>query len=56
MSNNDINLIGIDTQFINKDGDDFVRKHTQEIPQWHLDNLANERKRVEAKEKGTLCE
>ena len=52
MSNNDINLIGIDTQFINKDGDDFVRKHTQEIPQWHLDNLANERKASRGKREG----
>lgn len=39
----DTNLIGIDTRWVEEDDNNFVRKHTQNIPQWHLDNLREQR-------------
>ena len=44
MTNKDTNLIGINTQWgIEEDDENLVRRHTQEIPQWHLDRLKEER-------------
>ena len=42
MTNHDTNLIGINTDFL-EDGDNVVRKHTQDIPQSFLDGLAEQR-------------
>jgi len=42
MADHDTNLIGIKTDFVQQ-GDDIVRKHTQQIPQWHLDALKEQR-------------
>jgi len=42
MSDKDSNLIGIDTSHFQQ-GDHVVRKHTQQIPQWHLDKLKEQR-------------
>jgi len=44
MADHDTNLIGINTSYVEDDADSITRKHTQSIPQWHLDNLAEQRK------------
>lgn len=36
------NIIGINSDFVTQAGET-VMHHTQEIPQWHLDNLKDER-------------
>jgi hypothetical protein len=46
-----INLINPQTEFI-QDGENVVRKHTQEIPQWHLDALAQQRNESKNKPEG----
>jgi len=43
MTNHDTNLIGIKTRWVEEDDDNLVRKHIQHIPQWHLDNLREQR-------------
>lgn len=47
----DVNLIGINTDFI-QDRDQVIRKQTQSIPQWHLDNLKQERLAASGKKEG----
>jgi hypothetical protein len=44
MADHDTNLIGINTTLVEDNADTFTRKHTQHIPQWHLDDLAEQRK------------
>lgn len=36
------NIINVNTEFLNNVGEK-ARKHTQDIPQWHLDNLKEQR-------------
>ena len=36
------NIINVNTEFFNNVGEE-ARRHTQEIPQWHLDNLKDQR-------------
>jgi len=48
----DVNLIGINTNLVGQDDDNFVRKHTQHIPQWHLDNLKEQRNRSTEQREG----
>tara|TARA_X000001382_G_scaffold64915_1_gene44975 strand:- start:1564 stop:1890 length:327 start_codon:yes stop_codon:yes gene_type:complete len=36
------NIININTDFVTQAGESAI-KHTQEIPQWHLDNLKQQR-------------
>ena len=36
------NIINVNTEFFNNVGEE-ARRHTQEIPQWHLDNLKEQR-------------
>lgn len=43
MSDNGNGLIGINSHFVAEDNDTITRKHTQEIPQWHLDKLKEQR-------------
>ena len=43
MTNHDPNLLGINTDFIDGNFGQVIRKQTQEIPQWHLDKLKAER-------------
>ena len=50
-SHDAINLINPQTEFI-QDGENVVRKHTQEIPQWHLDALAQQRNESKSKPEG----
>lgn len=52
MSDKDVNLLGIDTDFIDGNYGQVIRKQTQEIPQWHLDKLAAERKANAGKRSG----
>ena len=51
MTNHDVNLLGINTDFI-QDKERVIRKQTQEIPQWHLDNLKAEREAASGKREG----
>ena len=46
------NLIGIDTRWVEEDDHNFVRKHTQHIPQWHLDNLREQRNNSTGRREG----
>jgi len=48
----DVNLIGIDTNWVTEDDDSIVRKHTQHIPQWHLDDLKEQRNRSTEQREG----
>jgi hypothetical protein len=50
-SHDAINIINPQTEFI-QDGENVVRKHTQEIPQWHLDALAQQRNESKSKAEG----
>ena len=43
MSDNGNGLIGINSHFVAEDNDTITRKHTQDIPQWHLDKLKEQR-------------
>ena len=52
MSDNGINLIGINSHFVAEDDDNITRKHSQHIPQWHLDDLAEQRKASTGKREG----
>ena len=52
MKDNDTSLIGINSTFVEDDADTFTRKHTQHIPQWHLDSLAEQRKRSTEQREG----
>tara|TARA_Y100000385_G_scaffold211025_1_gene218957 strand:+ start:206 stop:589 length:384 start_codon:yes stop_codon:yes gene_type:complete len=36
------NIINVNTEFFNNAGEE-ARRHTQDIPQWHLDNLKEQR-------------
>ena len=51
MTNRDVNLLGINTDFL-QDNERVIRKQTQSIPQWHLDNLKAERIAAEGKREG----
>ena len=51
MADHDTNLIGINTDFIQDEGR-VLRKHTQEIPQWHLDALKEQRNNSTAAPEG----
>ena len=52
MSDNGSNLIGINSQIVAEDDGSFTRKHTQSIPQWHLDDLAEQRKASSGQREG----
>ena len=52
MSDNGINLIGINSHFVAEDDDTLTRKHFQSIPQWHLDDLAEQRNASSGKREG----
>lgn len=45
MNDHDTNLLGVNTNFVEEDADSITRKHSQHIPQWHLDNLKEQRNR-----------
>ena len=51
MTNHDINLIGINTLY-DEDADGVFRKHTQNISQSFLDNLAEQRKASAGRKEG----
>ena len=51
MTNRDVNLLGINTDFL-QDNERVIRKQTQSIPQWHLDSLKAERVAAEGKREG----
>ena len=43
MADNGSNLIGINSQFVAANDNSFTQKHTQHIPQWHMDQLKAQR-------------
>ena len=52
MTNHDTNLLGVNTAYIEEDADSITRKHSQHIPQWHLDNLKEQRNRSTEQREG----
>jgi len=47
------NIINVNTEFFNNVGED-ARKHTQDIPQWHLDNLKDQRTNSSQQREGEM--
>ncbi|MDC0134479.1 hypothetical protein OAI36_00330 [Alphaproteobacteria bacterium] len=45
------NIINVNTDFITSVGED-ARKHSQDIPNWHLDNLKEQRLNSTSKKEG----